>query len=155
MKRIMIYIAVLVAALLVPLRGTDVGKLEPVGLLQLYKEDGTVVIVTDTGDSGRGATVDAAFDDLEATTSGIIYLDTADFLLVSKEAAGEVQFLEQYLKPSIRVCFANKDIDPVLAAEYLAVHRPATKLKAYNAAENAEFLTQENGRLNLRQKAKK
>ena len=51
MKRVVIYILALAAALLVPLRGTDVGKLQPVGLVQLYKEGETVVIVTDTGDS--------------------------------------------------------------------------------------------------------
>lgn len=147
MKRIFIYIALLAAALMMPLRGTDVGKLQPVGLIQLYMEEDTVVIVTDTGDSGRGTTVDAAFKNLEETTSGIVFLDTADFLLVSKDAVNEVRSLEGYLKPSVRVCIAESDIDPVMAAEYLAVHRPAVRLREQEGFLQAEMLMKENGRL--------
>ena len=73
MKRIMVYIAALAASLLLPMRGMDVGKLQPVGLIQLYIEDETVFIVTDTGDSGCGKTVEAAFENLEQTTSGVIF----------------------------------------------------------------------------------
>lgn len=147
MKRIVIYILALAAALLVPLRGTDVGKLQPVGLVQLYKEDKTVVIVTDTGDSGRGDTAKAAFENLEATTSGIIFLDTADYLLISKSAIDEIVGLKAYLKPSVRVCLAEADIDPVQAAEYLAVHRPVIKLKDHSDLVNSGTLSMENGRL--------
>lgn len=147
MKRILIYIAALAAALLVPIEGTDVGELQPVGVIQLYKEEDTVVIVTDTGDSGRGKTVEAAFENLEETTAGIIFLDTADYLLLSEGATVEAMELEGYLKPSVRVCMAEKEIDPAQAAEYLAVHRPAVRLKERGALLNAGKLTMENDRL--------
>ena len=49
MKRIVVYILSLAAAMMVPLEGTDVGKLHPVELVQIYKEGDLVVIVTDTG----------------------------------------------------------------------------------------------------------
>lgn len=150
MKRILIYALVLSAALLVPLRGTDVGKLQPVGLIQLYKEGETVVIVTDSGDSGTGSSVQAAFEDLEQTTSGVIFLDTADYLLLSRDAVSGARELEAYLKPSIRVCFAQKNIDPQQAAAYLAVHSPAVKLKDRSDLHDAPELAQENGRLELK-----
>lgn len=150
MKRIVIYIALLTASLLLPMRGTDIGKLRPVGLIQLYKEDGTVFLVTDTGDSGQGKTVDEAFENLEESTSGVIFLDTADYLLLSRTATNEVKGLAQYLKPSVRVCMAEKEIDPVQAAEYLAVHHPSLKMKNYGDLRNLQTLTRENGRLILK-----
>lgn len=147
MKRLLFYIAVLGAALLVPLRGTDVGKLQPVGLVQLYKEENMVFVVTDTGDSGCGSTVDEAFKNLEDTTSGVVFLDTADFLLVSKNAIREIGELERYLKKSVRVCFAEADIDTTEAAEYLNVHRPSVQLREGSGILNAQTLRKENGRL--------
>ena len=149
MKRIIIYILLLGAAASLPFRGTDVGKLQPVGLIQLYMEDGMVVIVTDTGDSGRGDTAEAAFENLEDSTSGLIFLDTADYLLMSKEAISQAEGLQRYLKPSIRVCLAEQGIDPVQAAEYLAVHRPLLKMKNISDFGSVQTLRQENGRLIL------
>ena len=151
MKRILIYIAALTAALLVPQRGTDIGKLQPVGVVQLYREGASVVIVTDTGDSGTGKTVQEAFRNLEETTAGVIFLDTADYLLLSKSAVEEAPSLETYLKQSIRVCFAEAEISPAEAAEYLPMHRPNIRLRERESLANAETLAQENGRLVLRQ----
>lgn len=147
MKRLVFYLTVLGAALLVPLRGTDVGKLQPVGLVQLYKEGDAVFVVTDTGDSGWGHTVEAAFENLKQTTAGVVFLDTADFLLVSKDAVNEIRGLERYLKKSVRVCFGEADIDPAEAAEYLNVHRPSVRLREGNRVWSAQSLTYENGRL--------
>ena len=150
MKRIVIYILALAAALLVPLRGTDVGKLLPVGLIQLYKEGENIVIVTDTGDSGSGSSVQAAFLNLEETTAGVVFLDTADYLLVSRSAEDAVPTLKDYLKPTVRVCYAEADIDPVQAAEFLEVHRPAVRLKEHGMQNNVQTLSSVNGRLILR-----
>lgn len=150
MKRLLIYIAVLAAALMVPLRRTDVGKLQPVELVKLYKEEATLIIETDTGDSGRGDTVNVAFENLEETTSGIVFLDTADFLLVSKEAVGEVGALKGHLKKSVRLCFAEANIDPVEAAAFLSVHRPQVRLRDGESILKAQTLLKENGRLILR-----
>lgn len=150
MKRLLIYIAVLAAALMVPLRRTDVGKLQPVELVKLYKEEATLIIETDTGDSGRGDTVDVAFENLEETTSGIVFLDTADFLLVSKEAVGEVGALKGHLKKSVRLCLAEANVDPVEAAAFLSVHRPQVRLRDGESILKAQTLLKENGRLILR-----
>ena len=150
MKRTVIYTAVLLAALLMPAQGMDIGKLRPVGLIQLYKENEFVFIVTDTGDSGYGKTVEAAFENLEETTSGVIFLDTADYLLLSRTAYREAEALKQYLKSTIHVCITEKNIDPVQAAEYLSTHRPAVKMKDYKGPQKAQKLLQDNGRLVLK-----
>ena len=150
MKRIAVYAALLASTLLFPMRGMDIGKLRPVGLIQLYKEEGTVCIVTDTGDSGRGKTVDEAIRNLEDTTAGVIFLDTADYLLVSETAKDVAAELARYVKPAIDLCIAEKDIDPVLAAEYLAVHHPKVKMRDEKAFETAQKLVKENGRIHLK-----
>lgn len=150
MRRILIYTLLLGAALAVPVRGTDVGKLQPVGLVQLKKEGELITIVTDTGDVGTGSTVEAAFENLEETTAGVIFLDTADYLLVNASAIDEVKKLGTYLKPSVRVCIAEGEIDLMLAAEYLTVHPPAVKLKDCESVFNAGVLSQEAGRLIVR-----
>ena len=155
MKRIAVYAALLASTLLFPMRGMDIGKLRPVGLIQLYKEAGKVFVVTDTGDSGRGKTVDEAFGNLEDTTSGVIFLDTADYLLISETAKDAAMELGQYVKPTIEICIAEKDIDPVKAAEYLAVHHPEVKLRDENAFRTAQKLTQENGRMILKKMEEK
>ena len=150
MKKVALYILLLAAAVLAPLRGMDVGKLQPVGLVQLYKEGETVVIVTDTGDSGRGNNVEAAFENLEDTTPGVIFLDTADYLLISKDAVGEVEKLSSRLKASVRLCYAEKDIEAAEAMEYLAVHRPQVLLKESERLADAETLMMDNERLVLK-----
>ena len=149
MKRIVIYLLVLGAALVFPADGMDISKLQPVGLVQLYMVEEKVVIKTDTGDSGIGNSVHAAFKNMEDTTPGVIFLDTADFLLVSASAKGELDALAEYLKPSIRVCIAEENIDPVQAAEYLAMHRPSMRLKELDKTYQGQKLLQENGRLRL------
>lgn len=155
MKRITIYIVVLAATLLIPMRGMDIGKLRPVGLIQLYKEEGHVFIVTDTGDSGRGRTVNEAFVNLEETTTGVIFLDTADYLLISEAAKEVLSELRQYAKPNILICIAEKEVDPIQAAEYLTVHRPKTEIRDENAVLTAETLVNDNGKLVLKKMEEK
>ena len=151
MKRTLIYVALLAAALMIPRKGTDVGKLKPVELVQLYKMGQTVVIATDTGDSGRGGTVEAAFQNLKETTSGVIFLDTADYLLVSRGAVKEAKELCDYLKKSTRVCIAELNVNPADAAEYLKVHRPEMTLGEKHNIKMAPVLTRENGRLIMKE----
>lgn len=150
MKRIAGYVLVLLVAVAAPMRGSDVGKLRPVGVIQIYKEGESLVIATDSGDSGIGATLQDAFENLEDTTPGVIFLDTADHLLISWEAVPEIKELQRYLKPSICVCIARQQIDLNLAAEYLQVHHPGIKLKDDRSLKTAPELIQENGRLRIK-----
>ena len=150
MKRILIYAVTLAAALAIPREGTDVGKLKPVEAVRLRKENGAIIIETDTGDSGIGRTTAAAFENLEATTSGVVFLDTADYLLIEKLGQAETSELAVYLKPSVRICNSQAGIDLAEAAEYLTAHHPGTKLKDYTGVNELESLQNENGRLILR-----
>lgn len=129
MKRSIIYIIVAALALLMKPHGTDVGKLIPVEVIWLSGSQGQVMIETDTGNKGTGKTIDDAIENLKKTTAGVVYLDTADFLLVS---TGSVEFLGEmgkHLKSTVEVCGADGEIDLTAAAEYLAAHRPNMTLK--------------------------
>ena len=97
MKKILLYILLLGAALIIPVEGTDVGKLLPVELVQLDKMGDTVVISTDAGATGTGETVKAAIRDMEKTAAGIVFLDTADYLLVTESAMEEVESITEHL----------------------------------------------------------
>ena len=151
MKKIIWYCLLLGAAFLVPVQGTDVGKLLPVELIQIYKEADTVVIATDAGPTGSGTTVDEAVADMKATASGIVFLDTADHLLVKDLTEEEIDALEKYLKPSVRVCAQIGQIDPEEASAFLRVHKPKRQLKDWEEGNRAQVLTVENGRMILKE----
>lgn len=142
MKRIIIYILVTVLALLVPENGTDVGKLQPVELVFLSIEDGQIVLETDTGGWGQSETLNGALENLKETTAGVIFLDTADYLLVTQNAEYLLGEMEGYVKPRIRVCRAEQGIDLVEAARYLGVHPPRMTLNTREVGEKLPELEQ-------------
>lgn len=131
MKRIILYIGILAALLAAPAKPSDVGKLLPVQVVSIYKEGDWTVIKTDTENIGMGGTPEQALENLKASASGIIYLDTAEYLLLSKDSLDAVEALRDKLKPSVRLCFAAKQIDLKNAGKYLSVHGQLPKLDAW------------------------
>ena len=149
MKKLILYALLLGAAMLLPAEGTDVGELLPVELISIYKEADTVIIDTDTGASGTGETILAAVSDLKATAPGNVFLDTADFLLISDLDDQETEALKGILKPAIRVCETEGRINPERAVEYLRIHKPEQRLDEWTAAKHPQQLTINNGKLML------
>ena len=78
MKRIVLYILLMTAALLAPVERADVGKLRPIETVSVYRENDWVVLRTDTDDVGIGTTAIQALKNMKDSASGIIYLDTAE-----------------------------------------------------------------------------
>ena len=150
MKKILLYILLLGAALIIPVEGTDVGKLLPVELVQLDKMGDTVVISTDAGATGTGETVKAAIRDMGRTTAGIVFLDTADYLLVTESAMEEVEDIRKHLKRSVRICKQNAELNLEDAAAYLSVHKPECQLRSYQGTQTLQMLTEENGKVILK-----
>ena len=150
MKKILLYILLLGAALIIPVEGTDVGKLLPVELVQLDKMGDTVVISTDAGATGTGETVKAAIRDMEKTAAGIVFLDTADYLLVKESAIEEVESIKEHLKPSVRVCIQHVEMNLKDAAAYLSVHRPEHQLRSCQDPQSLQILTEESGKVILK-----
>lgn len=126
---------ILSAVGLAPFQGTDVAQLQPVELLQISQTDGKVLVQTDTGDSGRGDTLAAAFDDLEATVSGHVFLETAEYLLITPKTAAMLPELTQRLRPACSVCFVYGGADLEKAAKFLSAHKPQVTLQDVRAGE--------------------
>ena len=150
--RKMIYIVLLLAAVFMPVKGRDVGKLQPVEVVKVYIDRRQVVIETDTGDLGMGGTVREALRNLEDTTVGYVYLDTARYLLVAPGAEEVVGELSPYLKKGTRICIAAASIDPAEAASYLSSHEPGVSLGDWESSKNPEKLVQIGERLLLEKK---
>lgn len=140
MRKMVWYLILIIGALMIPAEKTDIGNMKPVELVQLERNGDRVMIRTDMGAEGQGQDVTEALENLNRMSDGIIYLDTADYLLVDMDAAADVVELAEVLKASTRVCWAEKKIDPEKAAAFLRIHQPQTQFKDWDAENRQEIL---------------
>lgn len=141
MKRIIIYIAITAALLLVPIRGADVGKLRPIEVAFVYRTGEQTVLETDTGDKGVGYSGAEAWQNLKDTTPGIIYLDTAEYLLMTEDAQEAVEQLRPVLKKTVQICTTEPGVDLALAARFLPAHGKLPQLKQWQTGAVLPHLT--------------
>ena len=149
MRRSIIYVALLAGALLVPTADTELGKMKPVETLSIQHSNGQITLSTDADDIGTGESVAQAVQDLQETTSGMVFLDTTDYLLVGENATSYIRDLAPYIKRSARVCETGAGVVPKDAGEYLRSHEPETKLKQWQEGIRLQKLVCEHGRLKL------
>ena len=129
-------VVVLVAILgWMPFQGTDVARLQPVELISVSQAKSQILVETDTGDSGQGQTLELALEDLYDSTPGEIFLETAEYLLITPEAQPLLPELTQTLRPSCKVCLREGEVDLEEAAAYLSVHEPELTLQDYRTGE--------------------
>ena len=141
MKRMLLYVGILAALLAAPVERLDVGKLHPVQVVSVSKQNGWVVIQTDTGDRGIGETGAQALKNMEETTSGVIYLDTAEYLLLSKDAEDALTQLRTALKPKTGVCYAGEGVDLKEAGKFLSSHADLPRLKEWKEGQELPVIT--------------
>lgn len=149
MRKLLVYIAIIAAALVIPMNRTDVGRLIPVEAVFIYETEGGIVLETDTGDAGIGETVGEAVQNLKDLAPGIIFLDTADYLLATPGLNDKLEEIGAYLKESVRVCLAENGIDVSEAAVYLAAHQPKMSLKVAKTTEIKQKLQDIGGKIIL------
>ena len=155
MKRWIFYILLFAAAVLIPVNGTDVGKLHPVQAVSLGYHNEQVILKTDTGEIGRGDTPALALDNLKQTAPAIIYLDTAEFLLVEENALSYVNEMRRFLTSDVVICQIEPEIEVDKAAEYLRVHGKLPQLKRWKTGEDLPVLQLENERIILSENSEK
>lgn len=148
----LLYVAILLSVLLLPCDGTDVGKLRPIEVVAISETDGLVAINTDTGDRGIGETLDAAIEDMKAAASGIIYLDTAEYLLLEKGMETHLNAMEGHIKKGIHLSYATEKLPLEGIADFLSVHRPNVKLGTVTDYGSIPTITEEMGRYRLLEK---
>ena len=131
MRRVL-YGLILAALFFAPCTRMDVAKLLPIEAVAVYAENGDVVLETDTENRGRGADAEAALQNLKDITPAVVYLDTAEYLLVSEDAVRYVEQLRAYLKPSVKVCICEVSGRVKTMAKYVEIHGKTTKLRDWN-----------------------
>ena len=140
MKRMVIYIGILASVLAVPIRPSNVGELLPVQVVAVYEEQGQTVLETDTGNRGVGENAVEALANMKAIALGNIYLDTAEYLLIGKNAQKGAEALRQVLKGTVQVCTLEEPADLSAAAQYLDVHGELPKLRAWKEGSELPVL---------------
>ncbi len=130
MKRILCYCLILAFLWFAPVKGQSIADLEPIQAIWLSREDDRVVLQADTEDKGEGGSVSEAFENMSKKSSGIIYPDTAQYLLVSENAVDMIPEMKTYLKGKVKVClWEGGDLSE--AAKYMQAHKTGLMLKKW------------------------
>lgn len=130
MKRIVIYCAIMVLLYCLPVTGQDVADLEPIQAVWLTYAEDQLQLITDTGDIGTGVTVEEALADMQNKSLGIVYLDTAQYLLVSEKAENAIMQIKPYLKGKVKVCmWEGEQVEN--AAKYMQAHKIGIQLRKW------------------------
>ena len=151
MKKVL-YGLLIAAALAVPTRPLELGKLKPMEVIRIDRQGEFILLETDTGDSGRGRTVEQAIWNLRETTAGTVYLDTAEYVLLPEQHDEVLTQLTPYLKKSMQLCRWTGEIELEKAAKYLDNHSPNMRLKDYRPGMPLKVLKGEKGGLRLQEK---
>lgn len=134
-----LYPAVFLAAAILsrlPHPAVDIARLDPVRAIYLYMDGAAMTIETDSGDSGTGADLEAAYAALRANADREIFLDTVEFLVLDPDVPITEAFYE-LLRPTTQVIFSNGKPDLETISDYLTIHPPEitlAKLRATNSA---------------------
>ena len=118
------------------LAGRDVATLEPVQTVYLAADGGAITLQTDTGAKGSGKNLDAALENLHQTTSSIVFLDTAEYLLVDPKLTHLIMSMQHSLRPSCRICLVNGQPDVEQSGAFLKTHQPEMTMKDYLAGKS-------------------
>lgn len=153
MKRWLWYIGIVVAIAALGGKtsaGTDIAKLQPVQVVHLSCLEGQVLIETDTGDWGSGETLKDALNEMKASASREVFLDTADYLIVSQDCIDLLPAMMKQLRPSCNVCLENGQPDMAQVGAFLQQHTPEITLMEYRAGERQlQTLVTREGRMEL------
>ena len=135
MKRWIIYITLIALTIVAPAKPVNIGNLLPVKAIGVYRDGSQYRIETDTGNYGVGETLNQALSNMKKNASGIIYLDKAEYLILTEKTVDEIETLQQVLKPNVGVSIAKQPIDLAKAAEYLDAHGNLPSLRACRKGE--------------------
>ena len=140
MKRAYLW-AVIAAGLLLagelPMETHDAAELLPAELAIFWTEDGRVCARCDNGTEGSGEDLDAALDDLERAAEGVLFLDTAEhiILLQSTQSLLPAAVRQRQFRPAAKLYLARRDaLDADGCVDFLQAHPGAVTLADAHAA---------------------
>ena len=143
MKRIILYGIILIGVFLIPVKPIDISDLEPIEVVYLSKKEEKVTLQTDTKDIGSGQSVQEALEDMKNKSSGIVYLDTAEYLLVSEDSVDQIPDMKPYLHHSVRVGIWEGEGDISEASRYMRAHKIGCKIKNWSPSVKLPKLPRE------------
>lgn len=124
--RKILYILIIALVFFAPVRRLDIAKLEPIEAVAVEISGNDIILKTDSGRQGRGATVSEALENLKANTPSVVYLDTARYLLISEKAWHMAEEIKGFLKENIEVAkYYGAEVKQEL--EYLQAHADSGK----------------------------
>ena len=136
MKRRLLYIVLVMLCFVMPLEKTDVAKMQPIEAIGLLKEEKQTVMLTDTGDFGKGENALAALNDLIENSKRYVYLDTAKYLFFTEELEDEVEQIRSELKGSVYICIWSGKEDIKDAVDYVSIHKGLPRLIKWKKGES-------------------
>ena len=137
------------SALLAPVEKLDVAKLRPIEVIYVMQEKETVVLQTDTDDVGVGSDALDALENMKQISPAVIYLDTAQYLLIGPNGEAAAQQLRGILKDNIQLCKTQDQIDLQSVAKYLPVHGILPKFNQWENGGKLPVLRMENDRIKI------
>lgn len=124
-------LAILGLCLLAPVQRLDVAKLEPVETVAMYLQGEQIVLETDGGDRGVGETAGEALINLKENALSVIYLDTAQYLLLGEGAQPYVEALRPALRKGVKVGpYSGGDLKE--ETRFLQIHGDLPNLESWN-----------------------
>ena len=128
--RKLLSVIVLALCFLAPVKRLDIAKLQPVQTVAVYLQNEYVVLETDTGEKGFGLNAEKALENLLENALKVIYLDTAEYLLVGEGVEAQVEQLRPSLHNNIKVgIYAGGDVAEETA--YWETHGKLPELKIW------------------------
>lgn len=114
---------ILTLAFGLPFRAHDTAKLLPLKTVQAALNGAQIRILSEQGE-GRGATWQEAVDDLRKSASGEVFFDTAEQLVLCREAVTLLPQIVQAgtLRPAAQVFRAERLSDAETLNDYLNAH---------------------------------
>lgn len=149
MRRWIIMLAALLVVSLLPSQGTELSRLCPAAVLMLRADGKQISLETDTGDTGTGETLEDALRDLRDSAPGEVLLDTVENLILTENSRYLLTNLHSLLRPNVRVCTMDGELDAEAAWRYLRVHMPIYKLHDVTEESKLQTLTWEEERFHL------
>lgn len=149
MKRLVIYVLILALVWALPLDRTDIAQLRPVEVIAVYRQGDIVTICTDTDDAGQGRSPEEALKNMHDTSTAVIYLDTAQYLIMSANAEADVQAIRNLLKKRTKLCMVTGEVDMQETAKFLRIHKDLPTLRSWMPGMELPILKQTKNRLKL------
>ena len=150
MKKMLLWVLAIIAvcyADMLPFIGTDVAKLHPIEVLIVKCENGMFSVSTDSGLTGSGTDVPQALSDLKLAAPGEVFMETANYVLLTLECTDVIDALFAYIRPACQIYFLEGEGKMTDVAKYLESHPSDATLLACRRGETRipKLIVQEGG----------